>query len=199
MPILSQTGIVNLALREIGEFRINDINEDSPPAEVARDLFDNIKRRCLQAHDWRFAMKQAELASIDEDVLLEFSTAWQMPADMVRLSRICENTTMDPPLTEFSVVGRKILTSTVNLFIEYVYDAPVISEWPDYFASYMSAVLASEMAPAIKSASERERLEKLMMLRLPQARSLDSQQQPVIIVHPSRWLTSMRGRVSWWS
>src|SRR5262245_9877226 len=167
MPVLSQTGVVNLALREIGEFRINDINEDSASAEVARDLFDHVKRKCLQAHDWRFATKQAELAEVSQPPLVRYDSAWQLPSDFVRLGRVADNTLMEPDLTEFMMLGRTLLTSTDFVFIEYVYDAPIISEWPDYFAAYMAALLASEMAPAIKSASERERLEKLALIRLP--------------------------------
>lgn len=197
MPVLSQTGMVNLALREIGEFRIADINEDSPPAEVARDMYDHVRRKCLQAHDWRFASKQVELAEISTPPIVRFDKAWQLPSDFVRLSSVSDNTRMEPELREFSILGRTILTSTEFVFIEYVFDHILHTEWPDYFAGYMAAVLASEMAPAVKSASERERLEKLAMMRLPQARSIDSQQQPTIIVSEGNWIRAMRGPITW--
>lgn len=198
MPLLSQTAVVNLALREIGEYRINDITENSTTAEIARDLFDQARSMALEAHEWRFALKQAELATINVTPIARYDFVWQLPSDFIRLGSVSDNDKMDPELRDFIKVGRTLYSSTDFLFIEYVYDHITYSEWPAYFAHFMAAMLAAEMASPLKSTTERERLQGLLAPRLAHARSLDSQQAPTVIRRESNWLRAMRGSAGWW-
>lgn len=193
MTALATTGIVNLALREIGEYRIEDIDEASTPAEIARDLFDQAKRMALAGHEWRFALKQAELVKIPGSPVARYDYSWTIPADFIRLGSVSDNITMQPELREFMTSGGYIFSSTESVFIEYVYDSPAVGAWPPYFVHYVAAMLASEMASPLKSTTERERLEKLAEIRLATARSLDSLQGPTIIKPESNWLAAMRG------
>ena len=54
----TETDLVNRALRSIGSYRIEDYaTEDSPEAQIARDVFDAVRRDCLSKHEWRFALR----------------------------------------------------------------------------------------------------------------------------------------------
>jgi hypothetical protein len=193
MTAMTETGIVNLALREIGDYRITDIEEDSTPAEIARDLIDQARRSALIAHEWRFALKQAELNALVTAPTARYATAWQLPSDFVRLGSVAEDDTMDPPLEDYRVIADTLQSSTDYIFIEYVYDAPDVGTWPPYFNALVAAMLASDMASPLKSTTERERLEKLLYTRLMHARTLDSVQSPVQLLPASDWLSAMRG------
>lgn len=193
MTALTETGLVNLALREIGDYRINDISDNATPAKVARDLIDQVRRMALQAHEWRFALKQAELAALSGTPVARYDTVWQLPGDLIRLAAVADNDEMDPLLEDFMVADGKLYSSTDYVFIEYIYDAPAYGAWPAYFTHYAAALLASEMASPLKSTTERQRLEELIDKRLGHARGLDSQQSPVLYTPTSTWLQAMRG------
>ena len=193
MTALTETGLVNLALREISDYRIEDIDESSAPAIIARDVIDNARRMALSVHEWKFALKFAELAQSATAPIARYDYAWVLPADFVRLGAVADNESMEPAFEQFMISEGNLLTSSDYVFIEYVYDAPAIGAWPPYFVSYLAAMLAAEMAGPLKSTTERERLEGLAKSRLGHARSLDSVQGPVLTLPQSKWLSAMRG------
>lgn len=195
MTALTETGLVNLALREIGTYRINDINENSSEAEVARDLLPEVVRFCLSAHEWRFAMKLAQLQRLVETPAARFDYTYQLPADFIRLGSVADNERMQPILEDdhYAVYDGKLLASSDYIFCEYVYHHTTYGTWPAWFSRYVAAVLASEMASPLKSTTERERLETLAVQRLAHARGLDSVQVPVRRPPIGFWHRAMMG------
>src|SRR5262245_27671764 len=122
MTALTETGLVNLALREISDYRIDDFaTENSTPAIVARDLMDQVRRMALLAHEWKFALKFAELAATANTPIARYDTEWALPADFVRLGSVADNDSMEPPFEQFMLSDGKLLSSTDYVFIEYVY------------------------------------------------------------------------------
>lgn len=195
MSALTETGLVNLALREIGTYRISDINENSSEAEVARDLLPEVVRFCLSAHEWRFAMKLAQLQRLSEKPAARFDYAYQLPSDFLRLGSVADNERMSPALEDehYAVYDGKLLASSEYVFCEYVYHHTTYAAWPPWFARYVSAVMASEMASPLKSTTERERLEQVALQRLGHARGLDSVQVPVRRPPIGMWHRAMMG------
>ena len=193
MSSLTSTGLVNLALREIGTYRIEDIDEASPEAEIARDVLEQTRRFCLSQHEWRFALRQVELTASGVEPIGKWAYAYALPGDFIRLGLVADRQDMAEPLEEFSLVGGELLSSSDHCFIEYVWDHDTYGAWPAHFVSFAVAVLASEMASPLKSTTERERLEKLAEARLMHARSVDSIHQPVLFRPTGSWLAVMRG------
>lgn len=193
MTSRTRTSLINEALREIGTDRIEDADERTVEADVARDVYDKARRMSLARHGWRFAIKGASLARSSETPATRYDYLYTLPGDFVRLEVISEYQTMEPPLEAFTFVSQGVLTSAALVYIEYVYDAPPEGAWPSWFADLFVADLASLMSSPLKSETVRERMEQLANNRLATARSLDSQHRPVKRYREGNWVTAMRG------
>jgi hypothetical protein len=191
MSGLTRTDIVNLALREIGTDRVDDWQEASPEADVARDVWEQAVKMTLARHEWHFAISAAALVQSATPPPVRYSYAYTLPGNFVRLGSVSQFPAMEPPLLDFVMRDTGIWTSAGSVYIEYVYynddTAPAIGTWPAWFVNVLVCDLASLMASPLKSTTERERLEALAEKRLRSGRSIDSQQSP-----PKRW-----GEGSW--
>lgn len=193
MTSLTRTNLVNLALREIGTDRITDWNEDSPEADVAKDVWDQARRMTLSRHEWRFAIVGRELAKAATAPVTRFDYCYTLPGGFVRLGVVSQYSTMEPQLIDWKMTADGIATSAGSLFIEYVYDAPAIGAWPPWFCDVFVVDLASLMASPLKSTTERERLEQLANKRLSTGRSIDSQQNAPGQWRGGAWIAAHRG------
>jgi hypothetical protein len=195
----TKTSISNLALREIGTYRIEDFDtEDSAEAEILRDVWDDVLRACLGRHEWRFAMKQAELQQGDTPVA-RYEYSYRLPADYVRLSVVSDRDLMDP-ITDWDVIYTTgeavptVITNAASCFVEYVGEVQDPNAWAPHFVEYFVAVLASRIAAPLKSTIERQRLiEYAERSALPMARSADSTLQPPKRPPLGSWIRSMHG------
>lgn len=194
----TKTSISNLALREIGTYRIEDFDtDDSAEAEILRDVWDDVLRACLGRHEWRFAMKQAELQQGDTPVA-RYDYSYRLPADYVRLSVVSDRDTMEPIL-DWDVIYTdgepipSVITNQATCYVEYVGEIEDPNAWASHFVEYFVAVLASRIASPLKSTIERQRLvEYAEKSALPMARSADSSLQPPKRPPLGNWIMSMR-------
>lgn len=195
MTAWTKTSITNLALREIGSYRINDVDADtSAEARVARDVWDFVSSVTLEAHEWMWATKDSALTRIGA-AATRFDYEYQLPGDFMRLGRVCGDSAMRVALDGdmFTIHDGKLLCSESYVYISYVYNKSTPGTWPGYFVAYFAAVLAAEMASALKSTTERERLEQMQVKRLAEARIRDSVQTPVQIIGAGSWRRAMQG------
>lgn len=190
---MTRTSIVNLALREIGTTRIDNWSDNVPEADIARDVWDHAVRNCLARHEWRFAMKGAQLNRSTVIPVTRYAYIYTLPGDYVRLGSISEQAVMEPPLLEFRILEDGVHTNATSVYVEYVYNAPVIGTWSPWFVDVLVCDLASLMASPLKSSAERERLEQLAMSRLRGGRSIDSQHGPSLSHRGGSWVNAARG------
>ena len=61
----AETDIVNVALRKIGATAITALDDGSTNANIAQDLYDEIRDSLLRSHPWNFATKRTD--GIKED------------------------------------------------------------------------------------------------------------------------------------
>ena len=195
MTSLSKTTVVNLALRELGTYRIDDVDTtDSPEAQVARDLWEATRLLALSMHEWTFAAAFATLQPLADPPPGLYGYAYQLPGDVLYLGTISERPSLDPILRDFEMIGSQIWTDKAPLYCSYTRDHTIVGQWPAWFVDYMVATLASRMCSPLKTMVERDRLEKLADMRLGRARSIDSTQQPVRRVPEGNWVQIMRTR-----
>lgn len=196
------TSVANLALREIGTYRISAFDEDSADAEIVRDLWESTLRSCLSNHEWRFAMKQAELQQGDSPIA-RFGYSYPLPADYIRMSSACERSDANDPIMDFQIIHNAdfvnpvMLTDAKSVFLDYVAYIEDPAYWPAWFTDYFVSALAARMASALKSTSERQRLEEIVELRLRHARTVDSTMQSPRRPPVGNWVRSMKIRGRW--
>lgn len=196
MTDFTRTQITNLALREIGAPRIDDWQESSAQADVARDVWDQARRRSLARHTWKFASKGAELGRSGTAPVTRYDYYYTLPGDYVRLCSISEHQNMEPELigNEWDLDENGVKTNAETVYVEYIYDAPAIGAWNPWFVDVMAVDLAADMTAPLKSDRDREALLQIAAMKLKEARSLDSTEKNVVSVPESRWLQGMKGQ-----
>lgn len=189
------TNVVNLALREIGTYRIEDISERSPEARTARDVWDQALVEALEAHEWNWAKTYASLARENETPTARWEYSYALPSDFIRLGAVADNDTMRPEMgeDEFEFMDGSILTDAESVYISYVYKKDTVGLWPGYFVDYMAKLMAVKIASVLKSTTEKGELEKLRYSTLGHSRSLDSVQSGVKVMAAGNWRQSMFG------
>ena len=193
----TSTTIANLALREIGTYRIENFNESSPEARVVRDVWDQVVRSALEAHEWTWAKKYAALARDTATPAARWTYSYSVPDDFVRLVTVADNSTMRPELAEedYEFLDNKVFTNAETPYLAYVYNKTTVGTWPGYFVDYVAVCLAARLASVLKATTERERLEQLRVAQLGRARSLDGVQTPIKVQAAGQWRAAMMG--SW--
>ncbi|WP_442108695.1 hypothetical protein [Pseudomonas sp. NUPR-001] len=167
----SVIGICNMALYRIGNStRIDDLSEASVEAEVLGQFYENCRDYVLRADcDWGFATAFAQLAEVETNPNPEFSYAYAVPNDCIRVRRIVNTAWQqgvwpcDPqsPLPEirnikFRIINggsqRLISTSVSPATIEYTVKVESPEMFDPIFVSALSWYLAAQVAaPLSKS------------------------------------------------
>lgn len=143
----SKVEIINRALQLIGEEAISSLNDDSDRARAMNRIYDAELRAELRAHPWNCALKQAQLASSEDEPLFDFDYMFQLPSDFVRL--LPQNT-----VTDWKVVGRKIYANDSGpLEIWYVYEITDPNEMDALLVAAFEARLARQVAPRLSNSS----------------------------------------------
>ncbi len=193
--------LVNQALSLIGALPVTQVSQNAVEAIIANGVYDEIRKQGLAAHDWPFAMKQAELTR--DDTFTSYrqrDAAYTAPEDMLTPFRAWINghhadftAERDHILVDLSAYAGEPDTATVAL--EYKADVPE-GEWYPGFRWYIAYRLASEMVGAIGgSAQAAGQMDQKAERQLAKARTEanDGRSPPRLKMRTSR-LTSARLR-----
>lgn len=182
----SKVGIANLALVKIGGRNITSFNENSKEAKAILAVYDDIRDEVLGEHPWSFAQKRAGLAVLAITIPMTedgMTIAYAKPSDLIRISAVS-----DPKATyKFESYG--ILSNTANLKIKYTYRNDDPTKYLSLFVSALATRLASAIAFSIVESKTiaANLLEEYEELRLPRAKSEDSQQSTPIQSVQDEW------------
>jgi hypothetical protein len=177
--MLSPTDVCNLALAKLGARRINDIaSDETAEAKSCRLHFPMIRDGLLRRHQWSFATARATLSRLAEDPPTEWSGAWQVPADLVRLVRIVGASPQNP-VKAFALEGRRLLTrGSTEVSIVYISNAVPVGEWDSLFVDAVRLSLAAAIAGDVTQnpALAQNALRELEALALPAAQTADARE-----------------------
>jgi hypothetical protein len=161
------------ALMLIGDKPISSFTDSGAGATVAANLYQSTYESVLSTHPWSFALKEQKLSKLSQtpDPLTNFSFAFQLPVDLVRLWALL-------PHSNYIIVGSLIYTNQNDLLARYVH-APDETVLPPHFVKSLEYKLASEFAISITEDNAMAELyEKKFRLKVAEARSVDSQSRP---------------------
>lgn len=143
----SQIEICNAALYRLNGQPITSLADNTKEAVILTRIYDMTRKRLLRSHPWNFAIKKIELAQSVTAPAFEYTYAYPLPADCLRVITIYE------PSSEWKVVGSEIHTNDSSLFLEYVADIDNEGLWDAVFTDLMVLKLAIDMCYAITGAS----------------------------------------------
>ena len=144
----NRTGIANLALGHLGQYRIDDIDERSPTAEAVRDVWDICRDSVLRAHHWNFATAAATLTQLATAPAFGWTYQWGLPADFLKLVS-CNQVYSGTRDTEFTVRGGVLCTMEQRAEVEYVQRVVACDLWDPQFVEAFALKLAEMVAPRL--------------------------------------------------
>ena len=84
---MNKVSVANLALSNLGEGPIQNLNDNNARGRIANALIDNVIRTILRSHDWNSAMKRVVLTKVD-DPLFGWNSTFQLPADYIKVIEV---------------------------------------------------------------------------------------------------------------
>lgn len=112
----SRTHICNLALLEIAQEPITDINDITVSAKRCKLLFDDVVDEVSSSKYWSKIKKRVELALLPDPPEYEFNFQFKLPSDHLNIISI--NETLVGSI-EFQIEDNKLLINDSSVFIKY--------------------------------------------------------------------------------
>lgn len=181
-------------------------------AGVARDVLAQARDDLLRRHPWNFAMTRARLAQLATAPAFEFSCAYTIPPDCLRVVSVHDSDAGGGDL-EYKIEGldqgddgyvNAVLTNATACYLRYVRQVTNPSLMTTTFRQVLILRLAMIFATGIaNSSSLRDRLKEDMRDAMRQAASIDGIEDFPDRLPEGSWATSRRaygwssGRSRW--
>lgn len=191
----TRVSICSNALLMLGDTTINAMNEGTPRARLASNLYDSTRDDLLRSHPWNSAVKRVILAPDVETPAFDYSNQFSLPGDWLR------NLSVGPEGYEvdYKTEGQKLLANGTSLSLRYIFRNEDESTWDAMLVKAMELKMAAAMAYGItKSNSVVEAREKLLEMHMKLARSVDAQDDPAQTLGDERLLNARFGSVRRW-
>lgn len=201
----SQLAIYNAALRLCGQRRLSSVTEDIKARYLLDDAWDNDGvRRCLEAGEWKFAMRASELTySSDLDPPFGYSRAFEKPEDLIRLTAMCEDEFFRVPLADrYYDEGDYWFSDLDTMYVRYVSDDNAFgmdfAKWPGSFTEYVETFFASKIVMDLTQ-DEKKRLyildpnNGLLAQALGKAKTNDALKEPTKFAPQGSWISARGG------
>lgn len=175
----SIVGICNIGLLELGEPPISSLDENIKAAIHCKARYDQLRREMLRAHPWNFARKYIQLGAASTPPLFQWSNAFPLPNDFIRVHRMPDN-----PLAKYEVVGGALYCNeTAPLNLAYVWDLTDPTKFDPIFVAALGYAVGATLAmPITQSQSQRDRCNNLVEGKLGVARLTGAQESS-----PEEW------------
>lgn len=166
--------ICSKALLKIGASGITSFEDGTAEAEVAGSLYPYIRDALISSYPWSFALAQTKLARLDETPVADFSYAYLLPSDFLRIvSAGCGNKSRG---LSYRIVRECLYSNLPQINLTYL-RRPDEDSFPAYFCEALINKLAYEFCiPLTESSTRAEFLSKIAEDSISRARSVDAQQ-----------------------
>lgn len=195
----SKLSVYNGSLRELGDTRIATLTEACTPRYILDDVYDSSVKACLEAGQWKFAMRSQELsASTTVDPAFGFGYAFEKPSDWVRTSSLSSDERFSMPLLDYADENGFFYADFNTLYIRMVSDDPAfgmdLSLWPESFARFVEVYIARRICLSISnSATTTELLDRALRKVKMEALSKDAMNEGTKFPRPGSWVLSRGG------
>lgn len=179
----TSTGICNIALRRIGGPRLGDLDtEKSHVADVARDIYDEARKDCLNLHTWNFATKRASLTVSATAPTFGWDYAYPLPEDFIRMVSVHpaddESSTIEYRLEFQTSDDRVVLCNSNTVYIKYVFDLQDANAFSAAFRDVLAFRLARDFAASLPQSNPTAELgDQAFRRKIAQAKAIDGIEQ----------------------
>ena len=139
----SIVNMCNSALNLIGASTISALTEDTKNARLCNQRYEPVRNRVFRGHNWNCLIKRVELAQNSTAPVMEYTYAYALPSDFLRVMKI-HNGTTDSIASDldYKVEGKNIITNQTTVYLVYV----SLDEDPNNYDAYLREAISHQLA-----------------------------------------------------
>lgn len=158
MKVSNPVEICNLALVRIEQNSISSLDDESVQGQFCRMVYEQSKASLLSRYNWTFAIDTAKLTQTLTDTLQDYTYAYQLPADFLRLVSVYDSsdrefiqiTGMKPP---FVLEGSFIKSDASEIKIKYIKNIDTVARFSPQFIDCFVLELAIRLTKLFNSST----------------------------------------------
>lgn len=171
----SEVQICNNALTTMGEDLIVALTDNSKAARLCNLQYEIQRDALLREHIWNFATERISLGRLITTPSFGYTYEFQLPTDFLRMIRTEFSDDISPE--QYRIEGRKLLTDSDTVKIEYTKKVTDPNEFDSLFADLLATRLSVVLAlPLTDSKSMFQQMTSLFTFKLSEARLADAQE-----------------------
>lgn len=170
-----ETSICNLALAKLGVSPIMALTDDAKAAQFSSRFYAHTRDEVLQAHRWNFAIARATLVELVDDPPFEWSRAYQLPDDCLRVLQV-NGYGLYERQDYWTVEQGRVLSNAPIAELRYIARITDGSLYHPLFVEALACKLASKLAAPLTGSNKiaAALLEEYMAVTGPRARLADA-------------------------
>jgi hypothetical protein len=171
---LTALEICSRALIKIGAAPITDFTDGSAEADIAGLLYLPVRNALISSYPWSFALKQAVLAPSLTPPTADFSKAFTLPGDCLRVWSAGQAGRGQG--MRYRVMGKALHTDADSVTLTYI-GSVLEADMPPFADMALITKLAAEFCiPLTENTQRAEALTRMAEQEIAKARSIDAQQ-----------------------
>ena len=146
----SVVDMCNSALNLLGASTISALTDDSKNARLCNQRYEPVRNRVFRSHAWNCLHKRVQLAQNSTAPVVEYSYAYALPSDCLRVLKVHNGTTDSiQSAIDYKLEGRNIVTDEGTVYLIYVALVTDPNEYDSYLQESISHQLAADLCYAI--------------------------------------------------
>ena len=185
----SAVDIANSALNLLGASTISAFTDDSKNARLINQRYEPVRNRVFRSHAWNCLHKRVQLAQNSTAPVVEYSHAYALPSDCLRVLKIHNGTTDSITSSiDYKLEGRNIVTDEGTVFIIYIALDTDPNNYDTYLQESISHQLAADLAYAVtNNATLADKYMTRADERLREARFIDATENSLGTIESSEF------------
>ena len=146
----SVVDMCNSALNLLGASTISALTDDSKNARLCNQRYEPVRNRVFRSHAWNCLHKRVQLAQNSTAPVVEYSNAYALPSDCLRVLKVHNGTTDSIASSiDYKLEGRNIVTDEGTIYLIYIALDTDPNNYDTYLQESISHQLAADLAYAI--------------------------------------------------
>jgi len=146
----SVVDMCNSALNLLGASTISALTDDTKNARLVNQRYEPVRNRVFRSHAWNCLHKRVQLARNSTAPVVEYSYAYALPSDCLRVLKIHNGTTDSiASALDYKLEGRNIVTDEGTVYLIYIALDTDPNNYDTYLQESISHQLAADIAYAV--------------------------------------------------
>mgnify|MGYP001435735756 CR=1 FL=1 len=139
----SVVNMCNSALNLLGASTISALTDDTKNARLCNQRYEPVRNRVFRSHAWNCLHKRVQLAQNSTAPVIEYSNAYALPSDCLRVLKVHNGTTDSiASAIDYKLEGRNIVTDEGTIYLIYV----ALDADPNNYDSYLQESISHQLA-----------------------------------------------------